>query len=113
MYSRKAKYIYVAGCVSDDIAKHGYIHCYNKFKMAESTVERMSPNSFALNPMDLCNAGWSWVRCMVVCLRQLVKCDGIYLQPDYFESTGAKIELFVARLFGLRIYGMMPYLNKY
>ena len=86
--------IYIAGAVTSDIKEHGYLHCYQKFENAEKTVAKYFPGAIIYNPMKLCKADWSWMRCMVVCLWVLLKkCDAIVLIDDYKTSKGAMIEL--------------------
>ena len=89
--------IYIAGAVTSDIKEHGYLHCYQKFENAEKTVEKYFPDAIIYNPMKLCKAEWSWIRCMVVCLWVLIfKCDSVVLLEDYKVSKGALIERDVA-----------------
>lgn len=88
------KNIYIAGAVTSDINEHGYLHCYQKFENAEKTVAKYFPGAKIYNPMKICKADWSWMRCMVVCLWVLLKkCDAIVLLDDYKTSKGAMIEL--------------------
>ncbi len=49
-----------------------------------------------VNPVSLCSGSWSWKKCMKVCLAAMLKCDAVYLLPDWNDSKGAKIELEVA-----------------
>ena len=57
-----------------------------------------------VNPIKLCKQDWSWLRCMVVCLWNLIRCDAVYFMRNYTKSKGCKVELFVARLFNKCIY---------
>lgn len=61
-----------------------------------------------VNPVELCQEGWSWLRCMLRCLRLLCGCGWVAMLLDWKESRGAKIEHFVAQLFGKNIF----YLNQ-
>ena len=91
---KEIKNIYIAGAVTSDINEHGYLHCYQKFENAEKTVAKYFPDAIIYNPMKLCKADWSWIRCMVVCLWVLLKkCDAVVLLDDYKTSKGAMIEL--------------------
>lgn len=94
------KTIYIAGAVTSDIKEHGYLHCYQKFENAEKTVAKYFPGAKIYNPMKLCKADWSWIRCMVVCLWVLLKkCDAVVLLDDYKTSKGAMIEFRAAANF--------------
>lgn len=57
-----------------------------------------------VNPIKLCKKDWSWLRCMAVCLWNLIQCDTVYFMRNYTKSKGCKVELFVARLFNKCIY---------
>lgn len=94
---KKKRVIYIAGSISSDIADHGYLKCYQKFENAEKTVAKYFPNAIIYNPMKLCKADWSWIRCMIVCLWVLIfRCDSVILLQDYKVSKGALIEKDVA-----------------
>ena len=45
-----------------------------------------------VNPTKLCKPEWSWRRCMVVCLWNLLFCDTIAMLPGWQCSRGARIE---------------------
>ena len=92
--------IYIAGAVTSDIKEHGYLHCYQKFENAEKTVAKYFPGAIIYNPMKLCKADWSWIRCMIVCLWVLIfRCDVVVLLNDYKSSKGAMIEFKLAARF--------------
>lgn len=57
-----------------------------------------------VNPINLCNKDWSWLKCMCVCLWNLIKCDSTFFMGNYIYSKGSRIELFVARLFRKNIW---------
>ena len=89
---RKRKCLYIAGKISGE----DYMNAYLKFDEAE---RKLKPVAKAINPMKICDKDWSWLRCMVICLWNLIfKCNRIYMLPDWTESRGAKTELFVALL---------------
>ena len=44
-----------------------------------------------------------WRECMVVCLRELLRCDAIYMLNNWRTSRGARVELAVAVELGLEI----------
>jgi hypothetical protein len=89
---RKANKIYLAGKVSG----LKWEHAYQNFYLAEMANRN---RGHIINPMRICKANWSWIRCMIVCIYQLIfKCNRIYLQWNWTESRGAKIEVVVAIL---------------
>lgn len=101
---KEIKNIYIAGAVTSDINEHGYLHCYQKFENAEKTVAKYFPDAIIYNPMKLCKADWSWIRCMIVCLWVLIfKCDTVFFMDDYKSSKGAMIEFRTASIFEKRI----------
>jgi hypothetical protein len=44
-----------------------------------------------------------WRECMIVCLRELLQCDAIYMLNNWRNSKGARIELAVAVELGMEI----------
>ena len=96
--------LYIAGPVSSVISKNGYLHCYYKFDKLTKRLEQTRMFDKIYNPMKLCSANWSWLRCMIVCLYYLIiKCDAIYMMPDWESSRGATIEHSVAKRLNKRI----------
>lgn len=71
--------------------------CYN---FASAEVFIYTTGAIPVNPMRLCNPAWSWLLCMVVCLWHLSFCRGIYMQRNWRESRGARIERRFAQLLG-------------
>jgi hypothetical protein len=68
-----------------------------KFSDAAHLTKVKYPAKEVINPMDLCRVRWSWFRCMVVCLYNLIfKADAIALLPDWCNSKGARIEVLTA-----------------
>lgn len=87
--------------ISGKITGLGYLVAYHRFASAEKKLSRMGYN--VANPMCICNKNWSWLRCMVVCLWNLLFCPTIYMLDGWEDSRGAKIEHRVARLLGKNI----------
>lgn len=57
-----------------------------------------------VNPMNITgSAGESWRECMIDCIEELFFCDEIYMQPDWGQSKGARLEHSIARDLGLKI----------
>lgn len=88
--------IYIAGPISG-LDRELVIR---KFMNAEESVK--AEGFEAVNPIRLCRWSWGWWRCMAVCVRALLKCDGIMLMPGWRKSRGARIEYRVARWMGRR-----------
>lgn len=75
-----------------------------KFCQAVTTIQGRYITRNVANPMALCRQNWSWVRCMVVCLFNIIfKVNTIAVLPDWVDSKGAKIEVVTAILFNKKI----------
>lgn len=72
------------------------------FAAAQALLERRG--LVVINPAALGLHGRSWWWCMVVCLWHLRLADEVRLLPGWEHSAGARIEVAVAVLLGLRIY---------
>lgn len=93
---KKHKTCYICGSVTSHLQIYGYFMVTVKFQNAALFLQRLDYKT--VNPMELCKSNWSWIRCMIVCLYNLIKrCDSIYVLRDYKTSRGAKIELWVAK----------------
>ena len=53
-----------------------------------------------VNPVELCQDGWSWLRCMIHDLCKMAGCGWVAFLPDWKDSKGACIEYFFAQLLG-------------
>lgn len=86
------KRIYISGKISGLPIKE----VISKFQAACDKLRR-----FGLEPMNPLNNGLpldaDWADQMGKDISILLRCDAIYLLPDYSDSDGAKIELAVAR----------------
>lgn len=85
--------IYLAGKVTGD-------PCYKmKFEAGVRHLERLGwKREEIVNPAREIPEGTSWLKAMWKCLGLMRKCGWVALLPDWRESTGARIERFVARL---------------
>lgn len=88
--------------ISGRISGIKYENAKKAFAKREKRLSRVYNE--VVNPIKLCNEDWSWLRCMAVCLWNLLKCDKVYFMRNYTKSKGCKVEMFVARLFNKRIY---------
>lgn len=79
---------------------------YDSAKKAFAKREKKLSRVYGVvvNPIKLCKQDWSWLRCMAVCLWNLIQCDTVYFMRNYKKSKGCKVEMFVARLFNKCIY---------
>lgn len=87
--------------ISGKITGLNYNYAWHKFAAAEKYLTRMGYR--VINPMCLCEKGWSWLRCMAVCLWNLLRCDSIFMLENWEYSRGARIEYRVARLLNKNI----------
>jgi len=46
----------------------------------------------------------SWLKCMIICIYNLLKCNAIYMLSDWKDSDGACIEYWIAKKLGYKIY---------
>jgi hypothetical protein len=49
------------------------------------------------NPIDYVLEGASWNEAMRAVIPEMLECDGVALLHDWQESTGAKLEVYIAR----------------
>lgn len=93
----QAEKIFISGRVS---GLH-YDYAYQKFASANKLLEKMGYK--VINPMCICHRNWSWIRCMAVCIWNLIQCDAIYMLEDWDLSKGSKIEYRIARMLKKKI----------
>ena len=55
-------------------------------------------------PIDACKRGWSWYRCMAICLFNLIfRCNKISMLHNWRHSRGARIEYAIAKFLSYKI----------
>lgn len=92
--------IYIAGKISGE----KYSVCFLKFHKAQKYCEKEF-GQLAFNPMKRVPFSWSWLRCMIYCIRVLKsECDKIYMLSDWKLSRGARWEHRVAKRNNIKIY---------
>ena len=65
-----------------------------------ATIEVTKLGYTAINPAFIHEGKrWSWIRLMVADIRLLLPCKAIFMQRNWKESRGAKIEHCVAKIF--------------
>lgn len=89
--------VYIAGKVSGLPIAQVFI----KFSSAEFRLKQQGYE--VVNPIKLCSQSWKWKHCMQVCLKELIYCDAICALDDWAESKGARVEVYVAEMLGLKI----------
>lgn len=90
----KMRKVYIAGKVTGDPEYR------EKFEAAEQHLRETGcfAEDAIINPAKACPDGWSWLRCMLHCMRLLAGCSMVLFLPDWRESRGAKIEHLEARM---------------
>lgn len=96
---RKRIKVYIAGKISgldyqDAVAN---FHLYANLARLE-----FGNDIFVVLPTSICPIHWGWWKCMLVCLKAMLSCDIAYFMPNWRDSKGARIEHFVAQLFGIK-----------
>lgn len=94
------KKIYVSGKISGlepEVYKEN-------FKKGEIVVHEMGAES--LNPLDILpfKPEHEWIDYMRADIKVLVDCDGILMLPDWKDSKGAILELYIAKGLNMEIY---------
>ena len=88
--------------ISGKVSGLPYVYAQERFNRAASLFQGWEVH----NPVKLCEPSWSWWRCMVVCLRHLVKWHTVVFMDNWQDSRGARIENRMARLLGKNIIYM-------
>lgn len=92
------KRVYLAGPMSG-IADMNYP------AFAEKTAELRALGHFVVSPAELCPIGTSYADAMRKDIMVLVQCDTIYMMRGWQQSKGATIELSIARVLEMEIWG--------
>ena len=74
---------------------------------ASFTVRKLHLREVGYNvvvPVEICKQHWSWYRCMVVCIFNLIfRCNKISLLHNWQHSKGARIEYKIAKFLRYKI----------
>jgi len=89
--------VYLAGKISGLNLQDVFV----KFNTAEFILKR--DGHTVVNPLRLVSQKWTWEKCMKACIAELIKCDAIYLLPDWHESKGARLEFHIAQELKLKV----------
>lgn len=87
--------------ISGKVSGMDYYVAFNKFSEEEAMLSRIGYE--VVNPTKLCKKHWSWLRCMVVCLWNLLWCNCVYQLDNWQDSRGARIEYKWAKFLGKKI----------
>lgn len=75
--------------------------CVAKFKDSQEMLEHAGYE--VVNPVTLVPAETSWKEAMRICLRELLSVDAVAVQPDWYDSEGARVEYMVANALKLKM----------
>lgn len=89
--------VYIAGKVSN--LELSYVQA--KFALSQGKLE--ADGFTVLNPMQLVNSHGDWQFDMRMCMPLVGMADVIYLQSDWVDSEGAKLEFELATAIGLHV----------
>jgi hypothetical protein len=87
------KLCYLSGKIS------GLLHIEYCANFDYASIEAEKLGYIPVNPVRIYNGkDWCWLRFMIADLALLARCDAIYLQKNWLDSSGAKIERAFARM---------------
>lgn len=92
------KQFYISGKIS------GNPNYEFEFDCAHRRMQHSFPTHLIVDPTEICDPSWSWIRCMSVCIRALLRCDAIVLIDGWQSSRGARIERLIAKMLRLNFY---------
>lgn len=87
--------VYISGSVSSDSDYR------EKFSSAERYLK--SKGYSVVNPVKGEKEGKPWVYYIIKDIRKLLRCNTIYLLPDWGESKGAKLEQLIANALEMKM----------
>lgn len=95
--------IYISGRIKDLPLEHAK----GLFKQAEHRLYNAGLES--VNPLEIEEtfepaSREDWDACMLIDIKHLWNCDGIYMLFNWQESKGARIEHAIAKELGMKIY---------
>lgn len=76
-------------------------HCVEKFRETQELLETYGYE--VVNPVTLVPEDSSWTDAMRECLRVLLTVDAVAVQPDWYDSEGARVEYMVANALKLKM----------
>lgn len=81
--------LYISGTVT------GVENYLALFDHAEHTL--LQAGFSVCNPTKLCQAHWTWERCMKTVLKAMMDCDALALLDNWEQSRGANVEVRIAK----------------
>jgi hypothetical protein len=92
--------IYISGRISGLTPEEVRV----KFNRAQEKLYHSCPGMIAVNPLNLHDdLDKSWEDLMAKDLAELLRCEMIYMLPDWHQSRGARIEYAVAKEAGIMV----------
>jgi len=75
------------------------------FEKAEQSIQKGLPKAEIINPTKAVpfNESWDWEDYMKENIGLLIRCDAIYMLPNWRSSKGASLERMIAGKLGLTI----------
>lgn len=91
--------IYIAGKVTG----LPITECTMNFGLAQKQIENLGHE--AVNPLAVVN-DWKcpWEKAMKLCIVALMDCDAIFVLDNYINSSGAMMELHLAKRLNIPVY---------
>lgn len=90
--------IYISGRISGLTPEEVRV----KFNRAHEQLVQTCPGWHVVNPLTLHQAEeQEWIDYMATDIAELLKCEAIYMLPDWAQSRGARLEYTIARELGI------------
>jgi len=76
-------------------------HCEAKFKDTQELLEFRGYD--VVNPVTLVPEHATWDQAMRLCILELLTVDAVFVQPDWYDSKGARVEYMIANALHLQM----------
>lgn len=103
MLTNHNRKVFISGPVSEPMKERGWLFVYNRFNQVADILKSTYPGVSVENPMELCSPQWSWIRCMMKCLKRLRKCSAVVMLNGWEGSRGSRKEYAMATRLGKKI----------
>ena len=92
----KTPMLYLSGAITNNPNyKIDFAVAYKKLTVAGYKV---------ISPLDICDDGWDWNKCMRHCIEVLVaQCDAVAIIPLGYDSAGMELEMQIAERLGMQV----------
>lgn len=90
--------------ISGGITGKEWLQAWSRFRKAQERLE--GKDIRVINPMDIADWGLSWPTYMQIAFTILTsgQVDGIYMLKGWYDSHGACLERYYARMSGVPVY---------